>query len=275
MCLASFGLAVDRLFTRSLTVPPRHRPANPRLGVRVWPGLDKPNPYPYPAVPGGCTRPGTATRDNPYLSDTDEDGPSDQDIIAMLPSFAISAAHHRTPPEGSIVISDPIESYVRSLRPNEAPDPDKLTVAKESSAVRSIFSLVDCSQKKECILDPGCQIIAMSEDTCHDLGLAYDPRIRLNMQSANGNYDMSLGLARNVPFHIASIALYMQVHVIRSPAYDILLGLPFDILTESVVRNFANEDQTITINDPNTGKKVTIPTLPKSSIRKTQAVFQR
>jgi hypothetical protein len=72
----------------------------------------------------------------------------------------------------------------------------------------------------------------MSEDTCHDLGLAYNPRIRLNMQSANGNYDMSLGLARNVPFHITSITLYMQVHVIRLPAYDILLGRPFDILTE-------------------------------------------
>src|ERR1700678_2935468 len=42
------------------------RPANPQLGVRVWPGLEKPNPYPYPAVPGGCTRPGRATRDNPY-----------------------------------------------------------------------------------------------------------------------------------------------------------------------------------------------------------------
>ena len=65
MRLASFGLTVDRLFARSLNVPTRHRPANPRLGVRVGPGLDKPNPYPYPAVPGGCTRPGTATRDNP------------------------------------------------------------------------------------------------------------------------------------------------------------------------------------------------------------------
>ena len=41
------------------------QPANPWLGVRVWPGLDKPNPYPYPAVPGSCTWPGTATRDNP------------------------------------------------------------------------------------------------------------------------------------------------------------------------------------------------------------------
>jgi hypothetical protein len=105
--------------------------------------------------------------------------------------------------------------------------------------------------------------VAMSEDTCHELSLVYDPTIRLNMQSANGNTDWSLGLARNVPFTIGSITLYMQVHIIGSPAYDILLGRPFDILTESVVRNFANEDQTITITDPNTGQRYTIPTFPR------------
>jgi hypothetical protein len=43
------------------------------------------------------------------------------------------------------------------------------------------------------------------------------------------------------------------------------LGRPFDILTESVIRNYATEEQTITIKDPNTGKKLTIPTLPRST----------
>src|SRR5271155_4042312 len=123
----------------------------------------------------------------------------------------------------------------------------------ESGAVRSVFATIDHSQKKECILDPGCQIIAMSEASCHDLSLAYDPSIILNMQSANGNINASLGLSRNVPFQIGKITFYLQVHIIHSPAYDVLLGRPFDILTESVVRNFANEDQTITIHNPNTG----------------------
>ena len=171
--------------------------------------------------------------------------------------------HGRVPPKGAIVVDDPIERYYRSLQPGEAPDPDRLIIAKESSAVRSIFAVIDSTQRKECILDPGCQIVAMSEDTCHDLSLVYDPAIKLNMQSANGNTDWSLGLARNVPFTIGAITLYMQVHIIRSPAYDILLGRPFDILTESIVRNFANEDQTVTITDPNTGQRYTIPTFPR------------
>jgi hypothetical protein len=51
----------------------------------------------------------------------------------------------------------------------------------------------------------------------------------------------------------------------------VLLGRPFDILTESVVRNFANEDQTITIHDPNTGQRSTIPSLPRIT-RKIKAV---
>ena len=67
------------------------------------------------------------------------------------------------------------------------------------------------------------------------------------MQSANSNIDCSLGLTHNIPFVIGNLTLYMQVHVIRSPAYDILLGRLFDVLTESVVRNFRNENQTITI----------------------------
>jgi hypothetical protein len=218
------------------------------------------------------------TKDNAIAQNALLEDEDDDEHYSTAPTFAMPYAQHRTPPEGAIVLPDPIEKYYKSLGPGQFPDHDKIIVAKESSAVRSIFSLVENNQKHECILDPGCQIIAMSEDVCHDLALAYDPTIKLNMQSANGTIDQSLGLARNVSFLIGSVTLYMQVHVIRSPAYDILLGRPFDILTESIVRNFANEDQTITINDPNTGTRVTIPTLPRGhsrSFKISETVFQR
>jgi len=61
--------------------------------------------------------------------------------------------------------------------------------------------------------------------------------------------------------NIGDVTLYLQIHVIREPAYDVLLGRPFDVLTESIVKNFANKDQTITIRDPNTGRRITIPTV--------------
>jgi len=177
--------------------------------------------------------------------------------------FAPTIAYqHRSPPPGTTVIPDPIETYYRGLAPGEEPDMEYLTVAKESHALRSIFPLVDNSQKIECVLDPGCQIVAMSENISHRLGIGYDPDIILHMLSANGTIDRSLGLARNVPFTLNGLTFYMQVHVIRSPAYEILLGRPFDVLAQSVVRNFTNAEQTITNHDPNTHRTVTVPTMP-------------
>jgi hypothetical protein len=61
------------------------------------------------------------------------------------------------------------------------------------------------------------------------------------------------------------ITLYLQVHILHSPTYDILLGCPFDILTQSVICNFCNKNQTITIKDPNSGKSATIPTVARGS----------
>ena len=122
---------------------------------------------------------------------------------------------------------------------------------------------MDNKKKVEAIIDPGCQIIAMSQAVCHDLGLTYDPRITLNMQSANGEIDRSLGLARNVPFTFGDLTLYLQVHIIKSPAYDILLGRPFDVLTSSIVTNYPNEDQTLTLTDPITREAVTVPTISR------------
>jgi hypothetical protein len=140
-------------------------------------------------------------------------------------------------------------------------------VAKESYALRSVEAVVDNKECVECVIDPGSQIVSMSEAVCHTLGLAYDPTIILNMQSANGEVDPSLGLARNVPFQIGELTLYLQIHVIWQAAYDVLLGQPFDILTASVIRNFRNEDQTLTLHCPNSGFMTTIPTFARGKPR--------
>jgi hypothetical protein len=191
----------------------------------------------------------------------DDIEPGDPEHRLPTATFINSIYQTRTPPAGSLIVPDPYETYLRTLPAGAVPD--RLIVAKESSALRSIHPLVDHQQHIEAILDPGSQIIAMAEEVCFDLGLAYDPAIILNMQSANGEVDQSLGLARNVPIVIGDITLYIQIHIIRSPAYDILLGRPFDILTESVVRNFSNEEQTVTIFDPNSGRRATVPTSPR------------
>jgi len=92
--------------------------------------------------------------------------------------------------------------------------------------------------------------------------LHYNPWIQLNMQS-NGIINKSLGLAQNIPCHVGDITLYPQIHVIHNPTCDILMGQPFDILTQSIIHNYVNEDQTITLCDPNSGEVTTIPTIPR------------
>ena len=190
----------------------------------------------------------------------------DIDFDSLTMTFPVTTVdvYHRPIPAGTLIVEDEIEIYYRFLGKKDDPIMEHLIVARDSHAIRSVQALIDSSHQVECILDPGCQIVAMSEAISHQLGLAYDPSIILHMQSANGNLDQSLGLARNVPLQIGKITMYLQVHVISSPAYNVLLGRPFDVLTESVIQNFANEDQTITIQDPNSGRRFTIPTRPRT-----------
>ena len=198
---------------------------------------------------------------------TDDDKPSPHSQrLAQATHMPAAFTAARIPPADTTVIADPYEAYLREHKHGE---PD-MVVAVESNMLRAILPVIDGQDRVEAILDPGCQIVAMSEEVSNALALPYDPTIRLNMVSANGGIDQSLGLARNVPFLVGDIVLYLQVHVLCAPAYDILLGRPFDVLTQSVVRNFLDENQTVTILDPNTGRKATVPTIQHSSFRFTE-----
>ena len=121
-------------------------------------------------------------------------------------------------------------------------------------------SSLKSSLKVESLYDTGSQIVSISEEKAMEAGLSWDPDIVIYMQSANKGVEKSLGLARNVAFLFGDIVLYMQVHVIRNPAYDLLLGSPFDTLTESCVRTTKDGNKTITIHDPNTHKRAVVPT---------------
>ena len=178
---------------------------------------------------------------------------------------AAFAAAARVPPPNATIIADPLETYLHEHPGDSNAADSKIMVTAESRALCAILPVIDGQDKVKAILDPGCQVVAMSEEICNALALHYDPTIRLHIMSANGGIDQSLGLARNVPFLVGDFMLYLQIHVLHTPAYDILLGRPFDILTQSVIRNYTNENQTVTIKDLNTGRKATVPTISRSS----------
>ncbi|KAG5640428.1 hypothetical protein DXG03_008699 [Asterophora parasitica] len=170
----------------------------------------------------------------------------------------VEDAHsNSTPPPGALITTNVINTYYQNLWLGESPE--CIVVAKESHFLWSILMCIDAQEQVECIMDSGCQIIAMSEEVCHDLHICYDPTVILHMQSANGTVNPSLGLARNIPCTIGNITLYLQMHVIWNLAYNILLGQPFDILTCSSVETHSANKTIITITDPNTHVVTSIP----------------
>ncbi|KAG5334994.1 hypothetical protein C0989_002621 [Termitomyces sp. Mn162] len=195
----------------------------------------------------------------------------------ILPTFAIeepqfllgsnvNTAHGLTSDKAPFASVDPIKAYIDLLPYGE--EPVVLTVAKDSQSLHTIMMLINNKEEVECIHNSGSQIISMSVEIASDLGLPYNPNIVLNMQSANGTMDRLLGLARNIPCTIGNIMVYLQIHVLWSPAYDILLGRPFDVLTQSTVNTLSNVETTITITDPNTGQQCTIPTFPRGKSKR-------
>jgi hypothetical protein len=115
--------------------------------------------------------------------------------------------------DGSIVVPNPYETYINSLEPGQIAQP--YVIAKESHSIWSVYMNVNDHSNIESVVNPGSSIVAMSENVCHELGLAYDPQIRLPMQSANGGIDETLGLAWNVPCDLGSIILHMQFHIVH------------------------------------------------------------
>ena len=140
-----------------------------------------------------------------------------------------------------------------------------LMVVKESLSLHTILPLVNHNFYVKSILDPGSQVISMSKEAYHALSLIYDPQLRLQMQSTNSEVDETLGLAQNIPMLLGEITFYVQFHVIHNPVYNILLGRPFDVLLESIICNYKNEDQTITIHDPNSRRTATVLTFTHST----------
>jgi len=75
--------------------------------------------------------------------------------------------------------------------------------------------------------------------------------------------ERTLGLVMTLPFNLGGIIIHLQVQVIKDPAYKVLLGRHFDVLTGSMVINSMDGGQTVTITDPNSGKRTMLPTFDR------------
>ena len=160
--------------------------------------------------------------------------------------------------KGSVVVGDPVMQYINALGPGQKAK--SVIVAAESNALRSVYPLINGVGEVESLLDPGSQIVSMSREVATALQVTWDPDIVVHMESANKSLEKTLGLAKNVPFVFGPITVYLQVHVIEKAAYKVLLGRPFDTITESEVKNSKDGSQCLTLTDLNTGERCVMHT---------------
>jgi hypothetical protein len=150
---------------------------------------------------------------------------------------------------------------------------DDLRVGRDSIPLHSIFLLVEGKITVECILDSGCQIVAMNSVIWEKLGNKLQVERVLKMEAANSTITETHGRLRNICFTFDNIDIYLQVQVMPNAPYDILLGRPFYALTECITKDFANGDQHLTITDPNTWQYVTILTKEQKRHRRPDPDF--
>jgi len=174
------------------------------------------------------------------------------------------ALFHEALPFPHLGNSEILDVFMSERRDPE--EGERIYVGRESTTIRGVTAIVG-ERPVHCITDWGCSIIAMSVATCNALGVMFDPTRCIPLQSANGRMDWTLGIARDVPFQFGEVTAILQVHIVDSPAYDVLLGRPFEILTQARTQSFLSGDQHITLTDPNTEKVVTIPTVPREPPR--------
>src|SRR6202789_1367949 len=195
-------------------------------------------------------------------------GPSDLETISAekLPeaTYEVLAEDTNGMPKGSVVVNDPVMQYLNTLAPGEKPK--SVIVAAESHALRTVYPLINGVGEVESLLDPGSQIVSMSRAVAAMLQVTWDPDIVVHMESANKTLEKTLGLAKNVPFLFGTITVYLQVHVIGNAAYKVLLGRPFDIVTESVVKNTKDGSQSLTLTDPNSGERCVMETHERGKV---------
>ena len=179
-----------------------------------------------------------------------------QDLAA--PVFMLTEDVSEKLPKGYLVADDPVLQYLRENKGKEGEDLG-VAVAAESEPLRAIYSVINRTGQEECLLDNGSQIVSMAKEVAVTLGLTWDPKIRINMESASGHVDRTLGLARNVVFRIGHLDIALQVHILEDPPYRVLLGRPFDTFASSKIDNSSDGNTVITLTDPNTKDTCVIP----------------
>ena len=136
---------------------------------------------------------------------------------------------------------------------------DNLVVAKHTEELRVIDMTIQ-GVEVTATVDDGSQIISIRQDKWEKIGLPIRSDRIMVMESANKSKNETMGLLQDLKVNIGGYDFYLQVQVVGDAPYEMLLGRPFFTLTQASHKHFDNGESRLTLFDPNTGDKITIPT---------------
>ena len=138
---------------------------------------------------------------------------------------------------------------------------DGLIIAHHSLPLRAIeVKIGESGHSVQGILDSGSEIVAMPKRIWEELRLPICSDHTMNMSSTNASIDTMLGVLENLVINFGAGKVMVQVQILASANFDLLLGRPFHCLMSVNTEDFPDGSQTITLHDPNTGKQFALPT---------------
>jgi len=132
--------------------------------------------------------------------------------------------------------------------------------------LRVVLAVINGIREEEVLLDNSSQIVSMTKKVAVTNKVSWDPSLSIQMQSANRSLSRICRLAKNILFTLGGVTVLLQIYVIDTVPYIVLLGQPFDTIIKSRIVNNKEGNQTVCIICLNTGNKVAILTYKRGEL---------
>jgi len=155
---------------------------------------------------------------------------------------------------------DHVDVFMAALPVRE----DGLITARHTEELCTIDVIVNGDITVEGVCDDGSQIVGIRKDIWEKLCLPVRSDHIMVIESAHETKERTIGLLQDLKITIGGYDFYVQAQVVENAPYELLLGLLLLTYTASTIQHFANGGLHLTLNDPNTGAVITVPSRPRN-----------
>jgi Aspartyl protease len=146
---------------------------------------------------------------------------------------------------------------------------DDTVVAVDVARNRFVTAQLAGKMTIEALVDHGSEVVSISKEVWQKMGEPLRSDLILCMESANGTKENTLGVLKNFPVQIGPCTFFVQMQVSEHLPVGVILGRPFFMLTGATTTDHPDGSQDLTLLDPNTSMKLTVPTHALLEAKKT------